>query len=174
MSKITHSYFGALDNDKIKDTDVIWESQSCLNDQELDIWLWAAPGETLDTQLLDAFASTLQQLPTLDERARVSLLHYLEKDSSFLAFHVDEAQVEGAENLQATQALIAQAQAAGKDAVAATEFVRAMQLNNISLWCSNEDAPIVLDYRIDAQGSDQILAVKCDAQGQITDINWES
>ena len=49
-----------------------------------------------------------------------------------------------------------------------------MQLNNISLWCSNEDAPIVLDYRIDAQGSDQILAVKCDAQGQITDINWES
>ena len=87
---------------------------------------------------------------------------------------LDEAQVEGAENLQATQALIAQAQAAGKDAVAATEFVRAMQLNNISLWCSNEDAPIVLDYRIDAQGSDQILAVKCDAQGQITDINWES
>ena len=62
----------------------------------------------------------------------------------------------------------------GQPHIEAADFVTALRIENISLWCSHDDAPLVLDYRIDPQGSDQILAVKCDAQGQILEIDWES
>ena len=54
-----------------------------------------------------------------------------------------------------------------------------MQLTNIGLWASNpndddEAEPIVMDYNIDPERSDQILAVKLDLGGKIIGIDWES
>lgn len=34
--------------------------------------------------------------------------------------------------------------------------------------------PLVLDYKIAPEHTDQILAVKCDLQGNIISIDWES
>ena len=55
-----------------------------------------------------------------------------------------------------------------------------MQLRSISLWCPSydeeeeDDSEVVFDYRIDPETSDQILAVKFDAQGKLELIAWES
>ena len=86
----------------------------------------------------------------------------------------DAAHQDSAAKLPTMQALLQQADAAGQEHVQAGDFVAALQLSNISLWCSHDDGPVVLDYRLDPEGNDQILAVKCDAQGNITEIVWES
>ena len=56
------------------------------------------------------------------------------------------------------------------------EFARAMRLESISLW--TEELPdcdsIVMDYMIDREKSDEILAVKLFADGGICGIDWES
>lgn len=174
MAQINHIYFGPLNTDKLQDTDVVWEAQLPLAGQEVEAWLWASPHQELNSMLLAAFANTLSGLTDLDARARAALLAYLQEDSDFIAFHVDLAQEEDAQGLEATQLLIAHARAAGQSRVDAADFVALLTLHSMGLWCSGEGAPLVLDYRIDAQGSDQILAVKCDATGRITDISWES
>ena len=66
------------------------------------------------------------------------------------------------------------AEAEGTSQVDAHAFVSAMRLTNIGLWFTVEGSPVVLDYRLDPEASDQILAVKCDAQGQVVSIDWES
>ena len=63
-------------------------------------------------------------------------------------------------------------------------FAQAMRLTNIGLWASDPDEddedgggqaePIVMDYNIDPERSDQLLAVKFDLDGKITGIDWES
>ncbi|MEG0053228.1 MAG: DUF2004 domain-containing protein [Comamonas sp.] len=174
MAQINHTYFGPLNTDKLQDTDVVWEAHLPLAGREVEAWLWAAPQQELNSMLLGAFATTLNNLPTLDARARAALLTYLQEDSDFIAFHVDLAQEENAQGLEATQILIAHAQSAGQTSVDALDFVGLLTLHSMGLWCSSEGAPLVLDYRIDPEGSDQILAVKCDATGRITDISWES
>lgn len=174
MGQIKHAYFGTLNTDKLQDTDVVWEAQLPLAGLSVEAWLWAAPQQELSPSLLETFATTLSDLPALDGQARTALLTHLEGDDDFIACHVDMAQEEQAQGLEATQALIASAQAAGQNRVHPADFVAALQLHSMGLWCSGSGSPLVLDYRIDAEGSDQVLAVKCDANGRITDICWES
>ena len=174
MSNINHPFFGLLSTDKLQDTDVIWEVPQTLDGQSIETWLWADPASPLQPLMLDQFEGLLNRLPELDQQARAALIQHLQEDPEFIACHADMVQDENAENLPATTALLAKAQAAGQPHIAAADFVTALRIENISLWCSHDDAPLVLDYRIDPQGSDQILAVKCDAQGQILEIDWES
>ncbi|RGE44170.1 DUF2004 domain-containing protein [Comamonas testosteroni] len=174
MNTITHSFFGPLSLEKLQDTDVIWEVPQNLNGQSVETWLWADPASSLDAALLDQFAATLAQLPQLDQQARAALVKHLEGERDFIDDLTELAAEADSEGLPTVQKLLEQARAAGQDEITAADFVAAMQLENISLWCSHDDEPIVLDYRIDPEGCDQILAVKCDANGRIMDISWES
>ena len=174
MATFTHPYFGTLDTSALKDTDVIWETTQSFNGQPLDIWLWVDPGSQPDTHLLDSFATTLDRLSAQDDTARAALVKHLETESQFIDAHIDMAQADGAEHLDTVRALMTDAQAKGQDRIAPADFVRALHLTNVSLWCTSDDEPLVMDYRIDQEGSDQILAVKCDASGTVIDIHWES
>lgn len=53
-----------------------------------------------------------------------------------------------------------------------------MTLNGIALWHQDPfdegSGPLVLDYMIDPDHSDEILAVSATAAGEIEEINWES
>ena len=53
-----------------------------------------------------------------------------------------------------------------------------MTLHSIGLWHQDPfdegSGPLVLDYMIDPDNSDEILAVSVAADGEITEINWES
>jgi glutathione S-transferase len=174
LDTITHPYFGLLSTSKLQDTDVIWEVPQDLNGKAVETWLWADPATSLDAVLLDEFASTLNLLPQLDQKAREALTQHLQAEGDFIDALTEAASEEGAQGLPAMQTLLGQARAAGQEQIKAADFVAALQLENISLWCSHDDAPVVLDYRLDPEGNDQILAVKCDAQGNITEIAWES
>ena len=157
-----HHYFGELDTDDIEGRDVIWEDERQLNAQTFEICLWADAGQQLDTLQLDAFAALLQDLPALDAQARSHLLAELQTDDEFMRHHLEE--VENFPRL---------AELAPDGDMAAPDFVRAMVLVNIGLW-ADEPASVVMDYQIDPEHSDQILAVKLTAQGELTAVHWES
>lgn len=59
-------------------------------------------------------------------------------------------------------------------AVNVDTFVAAMALYRIGLWLSETSSPVVMDYMIDKEHSDEILALKLTANGQMISIDWES
>ena len=54
------------------------------------------------------------------------------------------------------------------------DFVTAMKINNVGLWyCVSKDE-IIVDYMIDPDQSDEILAVRFNLDGSFSSIAWES
>ena len=161
MATLNHPYFGLLDSDALADeVDVLWERGVDVNGHSVNAQLWAAAEAELDASELDQFAARLQNLAELDQRARVALQDYLADDDSYITFHREE--MDGGDELP--------------DMPAA--FVAAMTLHSIGLWHQDPfdegSGPLVLDYMIDPDNSDEILAVSVAADGEITEINWES
>jgi hypothetical protein len=169
MSKLDHLYFGLLDTDALKNVDVVWEKSFSLNDATFDVSLWAgdAPGAPLDAAMLDVFAKVLQNLSALDMYARQQLEQMLEQDKSYIEYHTEEL----AEDSEIISKLLAETDGGE---ISTQVFVAAMHLTNIGLWLDVPSAPIIMDYMIDQKNSDQILAVKLTAEGQLVSIDWES
>jgi hypothetical protein len=166
MSQIDHAYFGALDTDALDGVDVIWESDLSLDGTALDVQLWASPGMLLDAPMLDAFAALLGDLPSVDARARQQLKQYLEQDRFYIEHHVEQ--------LAGTPVIDTLAPDGNFAAVDIGTFVAAMALIGVALWPDDPGAPVVMDYMIDQENSDEILAVQLAADGQFTAIAWES
>ena len=148
MATLNHPYFGLLDSDTLADeVDVLWEHDVALNGHAINAQIWAAAESELD-------------VAELDHRARAALQEYLADDDSYLTHHREE--MEGGDALPTAPA----------------DFVAAMTLNGIALWHQDPfdegSGPLVLDYMIDPDHSDEILAVSVTAAGEIEEINWES
>ena len=160
MPTLNHPYFGGLDTDAPEDeVDVLWENETDLNGQPIRTNLWAAAQAEPDAAEPDQFAERLQNLAELNSRARAALQAYLEKDNIYITCHREE--MEGGDALPDTPAA----------------FVAAMTLHSIALWHQDpyeEGSPLVLDYMIDPDNSDEILAVSVAADGEIQEISWES
>nr|WP_314484341.1 DUF2004 domain-containing protein [uncultured Kingella sp.] len=161
MATLNHPYFGLLDSDTLADeVDVLWEHDVALNGHAINAQIWAAAESELDVAELDQFAQRLQNLAELDHRARAALQEYLADDDSYLTHHREE--MEGGDALPTAPA----------------DFVAAMTLNGIALWHQDPfdegGGPLVLDYMIDPDHSDEILDVSVTAAGEIEEINWES
>lgn len=169
MSKLKHLYFGLLDTDTLKKVDVIWERSFSLNGATFDVSLWAGdtPGAPLDASILDALAKVLQDLPALDIYARQQLAEMLEEDKSYIEYHTEEL----AEDSETVSRLLTDAESSG---ISAQAFAAAMRLTNIGMWLDVPDAPIIMDYMIAPEDSDEILAVKLIAENQLVAIDWES
>jgi hypothetical protein len=169
MSILKHLYFGLLDTDKLKKVDVIWEQSFSLNGATFDVSLWAGdiPEAPLDATMLDALAKLLQDLPALDIYARQQLEEKLEVDKSYIEYHIEEL----ADDSETVSSLLADADSSG---VSPKTFAAAMRLTNIGMWLDIPDAPIIMDYMIDPENSDEILAVKLTAENQLVAIDWES
>lgn len=165
MSSSTHAYFGALTNDSLKSVDVIWERTVTQADSSFDVSLWASSSDVLDIAKLDAFAALLGDLDALDTRLRAGLRTYLGNDSAYIDSAKELPDSEVMERLSEDH----EAPEIGVDA-----FVKAMQITNIGLWLGAESSPVVVDYMIDPEHSDQILAVKTTQDGEIVTIDWES
>lgn len=169
MSKLKHPYFGLLDTDALENIDVIWEQSFSLNSATFDVSLWTgdSPNPPLDESMLDAFAKLLQDLPALDIYARKQLAKMLAKDKSYIKEHIEEL----ARYSEIISRLLSDA---GSSEISAQTFVAAMRLTNIGMWLDVSSAPIVMDYMIDPENSDEILAVKLTEEGQLVVIDWES
>lgn len=181
--KLTHFYFGDALADVKDDIDVYWEKEVTICDDaqqhsndciSVEVWVWAGSPADLTPTLLDQFASLCQQLQVLDKKARNALSQYLQEDSSYIDSHRDEELTEDSNTIAA---LFNQA------TVTPEQFVEKMQLTQVGLWAfpvtlENEkpvnDSPMVMDYMIDSEVSDEILAVKLSIEGNVTGVMWES
>ena len=54
------------------------------------------------------------------------------------------------------------------------DFVTAMKINNVGIWYCLSKAEIIVDYMIDPDQSDEILAVRFNLDGSFSSIAWES
>jgi len=167
--KVDHAFFGELDISALDNDDVIWEREFSLGDATFEVHLWATPGEPPKMRMLDAFAALLEDLPSLDAHARQLLRQKFQQDRSYIEFHVEELD---------TAVIRALAPHGDASAVDVDAFVSAMELTEIGLWLLSDaevaSGPVVMDYMIDKENSDQILAVKLMETSQPVSIDWES
>ena len=156
MSHITHPYFGTLDSNAIKeDVDVIWEQEVTFQELStpVEFHLWAAKDQEISIERLDLFEQFIKHFPEKDQEARQQLKAYLEEDSYYMDFHIEELDLEVGNDINS--------------------FVAAMQTHRVALWnCLDED--IVVDYMIDPEQSDEILVVRFNIDGSFNSIDWES
>lgn len=159
MTTSTHPYFGSLSTADLDDFDVIWERELPLGPLTVETALWADADTPLATATLDDFATLLGRLPEVDGQARAALTTYLTAEDSYLTFHVQE--MEGGDQLPTDPAA----------------FAAAMVLHHVGLWLADpdkEEPGVVLDYLIDPEHTDEILAVKLTPSGEHLTVAWES
>lgn len=157
MEKITHEFFGELDlvnglDDGAgftDDTIVLWEEEI----HGINTTLWYGKGCPITTELLDAFAKFVTNFKQNDKKARLALENYLSEDDEYIVFHREEIELDLPEEVK--------------------EFTKEMKVTNIGLWVDGEN-PIIVDYMIDPEESDEILAVKFESNLDFVDIAWES
>ncbi|RRC91203.1 DUF2004 domain-containing protein [Erysipelotrichaceae bacterium OH741_COT-311] len=157
MEKMNHKFFGQLDlvnglKDQIDfgdNTIVLWEED--INGINTTLW-YGKPAE-IRSEILDAFSKFLTDFKQNDEKARKALEKYLLEDNEYIVFHKEEIELD-----------------VPKDA---KEFVGYMKVTNIGFWIDGENS-IIVDYMIEPEESDEILAVKFDSNFEIKDIAWES
>ena len=151
MKKIEHQYFGQLDFDITDDTDVIWEKEI----QGIDTCLWFDKNVGPSIGILDLYAQFLENIDDKIKEARKALIAYLNDDSYYIDFHIEEC---GLEDLP-------------RDI---TEFVMKMTITNVSLWIVDEEPHITMDFMIAPDKSDEILCVNFGEDAKIISIDWES
>lgn len=156
-----HSYFGELNFDDL----CIWENETAvpqINNNPIEILLWVDDEDTKPTtEFLEKSANHFKNIEKLHQKAVIELVNYLNDDDDFVNCHVDEC------DLPALTALI------DNDDLTNENFVKLLQLQSVSSWYG-KDCQIVMDYMIDPEQSDQILAVKFDLDGNFNKVSWES
>ncbi|MDO5105266.1 DUF2004 domain-containing protein [Capnocytophaga sp.] len=147
---IKHPYFGELEADNVSGLG-FWDFPFDFQGEPLDVALWEVEeNKGISTEKLDFFADFLKDFEHKNQLARQALQNYLNEDDYYITFHKDDMQLVVPELV--------------------TDFVEAMVISGIGCW---GDGVIVIDYMIDPDESDEILAVKFDQTGNIK-IVWES
>ena len=153
MTRITHPYFGTLDNHAFHECSLCWEKRL----GETTLSLWSDPDYPLVAAALDTVAALLHHLPSLDRRTRIALQQHLSQDDGYITYH------------RATHpdAHYPQTPAA---------FTAALHLQNLGIWYLTDapDAIIHLDYMIAPQHNDETLVASLNSKGTVTRITWES
>jgi hypothetical protein len=125
------------------------------------------PGdEPLDEGQVEALAAVAERLADLDRSAREAML----------AAYVEDIEIEGAGSY-----LLHHVEELGEDQVAAAlgiatpidaeRFVRALRLVRVAV---DPDEPMILDYTIDENLTNYVIAVGIDTEDTVVSINTES
>ncbi|AYN26717.1 DUF2004 domain-containing protein [Buttiauxella sp. 3AFRM03] len=166
MSSVKHPYFGTLNSLNSHGLDVVWEGKIAINNTETDAMVWIEGNTSFQMAQLDAFAALLTNISSVDARARIQLCNHLTRDDPYyLEYHVNEL---------AESPVIAELIRASAEGIpSADAFVQKMRLHNIGLW-HGQKTPLILDYMIDSDYSDDILAVGISLDGEAIYVSWES
>lgn len=151
MSTLTHNYFGELDFRIEDDMEYIWEKEI----NGIDTCLWYGQGAEYSVELLDKFANFLENITTKIAVGREALTEYLNEDSGYMDFHIEELEES---NFPTNVA----------------DFVSTMEVTGVGLWIDGDTPGITMDFMISPEESDQILCVKFNPQSEVLDIAWES
>ena len=156
MKHLKHAYFGELNTEELDGYDVLWEKEIPYKNTSVEVEFWFSGEDDLSSERLNSFEKFLKNFDAMDEKARKALKAYLEEDSEYMNFHVEEL-----ENIPEN----------------VDDFVAEMQIKSIGLWYSIYEGSIgevIIDYMIRPEESDEILAVNFSLDGEIVAIDWES
>jgi hypothetical protein len=163
MDGMTHPVLGAVEVDDTVGPS--WRAGVELAGRPVELGF--DPGdEPLDAGQVDTLAEVAGRLADLDRAARAAMLrdYVADLDSEgaggYLIHHVDEL---GEERVAAALGI--------PTPVDPERFVGALRLVHIAV---QPDEPMVLDYTIDADLTNYVLAVGVDEDGQVVSINTES
>lgn len=164
MTMLTHPYFGELNFNDL----CFWESNitlSHITDNPIELLLWVADESLKPTaEFLDKSAIHFQNINNLHQKATSELINYLTADGEFMEHYTNAIDDY---DLPQLAALI------DDNKLTADTFVKLLKLQTIASWY-DEDGQIIMDYMIDPEQSDQILAVMFGLDGRFIDISWES
>lgn len=151
MKQLTHNFFGELDLEKglNDDTIVLWKEEV----NGINTKLWYVKDTEISIEILDKFSQFLNNFEEYHQKSLKALEDCLTEDDEYIVFHREEVELDVPKE--------------------ASKFVQSMHITNIGLWVG-EKVSIIVDYMIDPEESNQILAVKFDKNLGIVDIAWES
>ncbi len=180
MTRMEHAFFGSLDvGEPISDepdlwqrVEIVWQQQAELDGRVLPLWLWCDPNHPPEAGLLDKLAARVRDLHVLDAKARGYLAQALEQ-GDYMADHLDAPALDASPLIARLKA-----EAAGAGPSPAV-FAAAMHLERVGLHAyddadTDKAASIVLDYILDRDDSDEIMAVKLNADGALLRVDSES
>jgi hypothetical protein len=163
MSEMTHPVLGQVEVDDTAGPS--WRASVAVAGSAVEMSF--DPGDApLDAGQVDALAGVAERLGEFDRSARAAMLQDWAEDldsegaGSYLLHHVEElGEQTVAEALGIATPLDAE------------RFVAALRLVRVAV---RSDEPVVLDYTIDEDLTNYVLAVGIDADGQVTGIDTES
>jgi Protein of unknown function (DUF2004) len=163
MSEMTHPVLGQVEVDDVAGPS--WRAGVVLAGYPVELSF--DPGDApLDAGQLDVLTGVAERLAELDRSARAAMLRDWVEDldsegaGSYLIHHVEEVSEAGV------------AEALGIPApLDAERFVAALRLVHVGV---GPDEPMVLDYTINRDFTNYVLAVSIDADGEVSSINTES
>jgi hypothetical protein len=163
MSGMTHPVLGEVEVDDVAGP--TWQANVVVAGSPVELSF--DPGEApLDPGQVDVLAGVAERLVEFDRAARAAMLRdYVEDFESegaggYLVHHVEEL---GDEAVAAALGVATP--------LDAERFVRALRLVNVAV-CADE--PMVLDYTIDKELTNYVLAVSIDSTGDVVGISTES
>lgn len=168
---ITHPFFGEFaDQDLQGDAQVVWEKFLTVANKPVNVHIWVRNLTDFSQEKLDKIADFCQSLDKFDQLARQALLDELEQDDSYMTEHFNEIQP------QIDSPILAKLIA---ENATKSQFATTMQLESISIWLfqyesDDTERTFIMDYKIDPELSDEILAVNFDINGKLVYVAWES
>lgn len=162
---ITHDYFGTITLNSYD----LWGKEMTLNGRPVAVYL-SADSDNLDNltitqDTLDKCATICQTIEQFDQQNREFLLEFLNKDSEFVDYYLDEQ-----EHFAESETL-SQFYQGDKTVASFVDLLQAMQINII---LKDTKSLVASDYMIEPSESDQILCVYRKLNGDLMDIASES
>ena len=163
---IEHDYFGIVDDDA--SGGLYWEDTVELEDQAIDIELFADDQTAVTEASLDAAATIIRSREGLDGRARDALIAQLSVRESVTTQYIDRSVDALGESL--LDVLV------HNSGDIAMDVLRSLQLTHILLLPERTDNDTVFarfDYSIDPDETDAILSVSFDVRGDVVAVELE-
>jgi hypothetical protein len=122
-------------------------------------------GMELDQRLLDRAARLVDTLETLDARARRAIEADTSDAPAYVVFHLEELEV----------SILREIFGAERSAISREAFLARLDLVGVGVHSVAPDAfSVVLDYSVGRTHTDQLLAVRFDAEGRAMGVSHES
>lgn len=162
---ISHEFFGELTLDSYD----LWGKEMTLNGKPVAVYLSADSDNvanlSITQETLDKCATICQNIEQFDQQNREFLLEFLNKDSEFVDYYVNEKQ-----NFTDSETLNEFYQ--GDKSV--SSFVNLLQAMQINIILRDSKSLVASDYMIEPIQSDQILCVYRKLGGDLMDIALEN
>ncbi|REJ04792.1 DUF2004 domain-containing protein [Microbacterium bovistercoris] len=160
---IEHDYFGLLSSGP--DGSIFWSERVDLGDQSVTVDLTAPDQDDVSIDALDIAAGLISGLEDVDATARRSMLSELDDRTSEVTEYILQQQEEFGDQL--AEVLV---DVSGDDAV---DIIRSLTLVSMTLLVDEHggtDPFAVLEYTLDAGGSDDVLLVNLASDGSVLSV----